>query len=409
MPDNNASMARLQQINQDYRQNHLRGEVDPTVSNQQLNEKAKDLNDSDSDLRKFMRSQGIYEPRDMKYNTAFYRIPRLDPYYMVEGGREYLFFTKPDLNIITTRKDSQNGGAAGELTTNVFNDTNIYGLQVRGGIQGGTSGSSYFVDLMDNGYKNTIADLNYSASTELGFDACPFIRILSNRKSSNMEIPDIVVNELETAQNMYGTRIFYPMSSMKSDEDIDFSIEFEDTQFLEVYQLFKAYDMYRQLKWLGLVTPRPEYIENKILCDHMSIYKFIVDVDGETILYYAKATGVYPKTISRSSFSEFQEKGQLKITVGFKLSGWFEDMEPTILADFNALVSNWIFPGDNNGSRIMTGAKEIPVWNDALGAVDGENIDYFYILHSTPEEARNSKSVINQGYGRYYLVAGKRP
>ena len=57
----------------------------------------------------------------------------------------------------------------------------------------------------------------------------------------------------------------------------------------------------------------------------------------------------------------------------------------------------------------MTGAKEIPVWNDALGAVDGENIDYFYILHSTPEEARNSKSVINQGYGRYYLVAGKRP
>jgi hypothetical protein len=37
----------------------------------------------------------------------------------------------------------------------------------------------------------------------------------------------------------------------------------------------------------------------------MSIYKFLVDTDGETILYYAKATGVYPKSISRYALSKY--------------------------------------------------------------------------------------------------------
>ena len=80
---------------------------------------------------------------------------------------------------------------------------------------------------------------------------------------------------------------------MKSDEDVEFSIEFEDTQFLEVYNLFKAYDLYRQLKWMGLTAPDEKYISAKILHDHMGIFKFLIDTDGETILYWAYATGVY--------------------------------------------------------------------------------------------------------------------
>lgn len=349
-------------------------------------------------LAKQMRSAGIYQPTDMKYNTMFYRTRRIDPHYTIEGATEYLFFTKPDLNLVDS---------SGTLYEYLFDDSNIYGLTTSD-IKGGTANSSYFVDLYRNGYYQTFLDLSYSATTVNGnqSDGCPFVRILSNRKSSNMDIPDISVQELETAQNMYGTRIYYPLSSAKSDEDLEFSIEFEDTQFLEVYHFFKAYDMYRKMKWLGLVAPRKEYINNKILHDHMSIYKFLVDTDGETILYYAKATGVYPKSISRSAFSEFQEKGQLKLTVTFKLSGWFEDMEPLILYDFNQLVSNWK-AGSDVSNAIIGRAKEHPLWDSNIQAVDNDNVEFYYIDKRGPDQIKLSKDPINPGFAEYYLIAGK--
>lgn len=353
---------------------------------------------NDQLLAKQIRSAGIYQPSDMKYNTMFYRTRRIDPHYRIEGATEYLFFTKPDLNLLDS---------SGSLYSYLFEDNNIYGLTTDQ-IRAGTQNSSYFVDLYRNGYSQTFLDLSYSATTcnGLASDGCPFVRILSNRKTSNMDIPDISVQELETAQNMYGTRIYYPLSSAKSDEDLEFSIEFEDTQFLEVYHFFKAYDVYRQLKWLGMVSPKKEYIDQKILHDHMSIYKFLVDIDGETILYYAKATGVYPKSISRSAFSEFQEKGQLKITVTFKLSGWFEDMEPLILYDFNQLVSRWK-TGSDDSRAIYNSAKEHSLWDPNIQAIDNDNVEFFYIDKKEASEVRTSLDAINPGFAQYYLVAGK--
>ena len=343
-----------------------------------------DMANAESLLRRTFRAAGIYNKEDMRYNDTFYRFRRIDPFYMVEGATEYLFFVKPDLNILTS---------GGELVSSSSSGTGIGG----GGssmYESGVASVPYFQELVKAGYKNTVlSDLCYSNST---VDKCPFVRMLSNRKTSNMDIPDIIVDELETAQNMYGTRIFYPKSSLKADEDAEFSIEFEDTQYLEIYNFFKTYDIFRQLKWLGVVSPTITDISNKILYDHMSIYKFLVDTDGETILYYAKATGVYPKSISRSAFSEIQDKGSLKITVSFKLSGWFEDLEPNILVDFNNLISHWI--GSN--------ATESPIWDDEISAVSGENLKYFYISRA-PGYMSDKPGVDSKGYMRYLLKGGR--
>jgi hypothetical protein len=347
------------------------------VGKSEILAKMGDLNSPDY---RHLRANGIYQPHDMQYDTNFYRLRRIDPYFQVEGGTEYLFFTKPDLNLLNS---------GGGLVSSLYKNSSIYGKDV-GSINSGPYTVPYFMDLWMNGYQQTFYDLCRMGNNDV---KCPFIRILSNRKVSNMDVPDIVTNEIETAQNMFGTRIFYPTSSMKSDEDVEFSIEFEDTQYLEIYHLFKAYDMYRQMKYLGLAAPKEDYIRFKILHDHMSIYKFIVDTDGETLLYYAKATGVYPKTISRSAFREIQDKGGLKITVSFKLSGWFEDMEPNIITDFNQLVTYWI-----GGSR-----TEVPLWDKELQAVSGENVRYFYIEwlnHKKYGQVSGKKS-------RYALKAGK--
>lgn len=340
-------------------------------------------------FRRQMRAAGQYLPSELNYNSCFYRVQRLDPYYRIYPGIEYLFFTKPDLNILGPDK---------QLTKHVFQDNSFLGLSDRA-VFGGTEYISYFKMLMQNGYQRTLSDL--CASVHL-FDNCPFIRILSNRKRSNLDLPDITTQELETAQNMFGTKLHYPTTSMKSDEDFEFTIEFEETQYLEIYHLFKAWDMYRQMKYLGLVMPTQEHIFNKILSDHISIYKFIVDEDGEEIIYWAKLTGVYPKSISRSAFSEIKESGGVSINVNFKLSGWIEDMDPYIIEDFNELIRNWI-----SGVNSSFNPKYMPIYDEELQVVSGENIPYFYIeLEPSFVKKVQDGSTNTSGYGRYYLKSG---
>ena len=59
-----------------------------------------DVLSHESEMRRTMRANGIYEPDDLKYWTTFYRLPRIDPFNHVQGAREYVFFTKPDLPIL---------------------------------------------------------------------------------------------------------------------------------------------------------------------------------------------------------------------------------------------------------------------------------------------------------------------
>lgn len=327
---------------------------------EELDQLKSDLN-SDSLLKKTLRANGIFESSDMKYNTEFYPLKRNDPFNRVDGTREIVFFTKPSLPILKNN--------TGELNSE-FAET------------------PYFNNLYLRGYTRTLVDLSYPNGGSGTDPSCPFIHILTNRITASIDIPDIAVDELETAQNMWGTKILYPKSSMSSDEGLDFTCEFEDTKYLEIYHLFKAWDLYRQGKWWGIFSPDSNYILNKILYDQIAVYKFTIANDGETLLHWCKWIGVYPKTISRSSFSEIPSEGPLKITVGFKLSGWFEDMEPNIISDFNQLVIDWA------GSGTISRDQIYDLWSDDIGMVSQNNVMYPFIVKGP----RNS-----DGYIPYYF------
>ena len=329
---------------------------------QEYNTLKEDISNSDSLLRRTLRANGVYELRDMNYNTSFYRFARWDPYHLVEGTKEIVFFTKPDLSIL----------ANGSLNTSK---------------ESNAAEVTLFKSLYDLGYgKTTLTDLCYKNG--IVDKECPFIRILTNRISAPLDVPDIRVDSLETAQNMYGTKLFYPKSSMSSDENIEFSAEFEETNHLEIYYLFKAWDYYRRLCWLGVMRPNINYILNKILCDHIAVYKFILDNDGESILFCCKWTGVYPVSISRNTFGDVPEKGPLKMTVGFKQSGWFEDTDSVVISDFNALVSTWKYS-----------YEAMDIWDPEIQAISGENVSIPYIVQDT--------SVDSDGYTKYLFRWGK--
>ena len=248
------------------------------------------------------------EIKDALYSKT-YRFGLLNPYGAISTSREYLFFTKPDLHIL-------NMDDYGCLA-----DTNLNEALVN---------IPYWKQLW-NTRMNTIKALQLSANP-----SDPFNHLLQNQVSSNLEIPGLSAETIDTPTNMYGVGYSYRGSSEASDDNPEFSLEFKDTRYLDTYMFFKTYEEYETLKHHGVIAPSQYYILNKILHDQFSIYKFIVDEDMETIIYYGKMYGVMPKSLPRDVFSNPNFDTGLSYSIDFK-AAFYEEMRPDILSDFNRL------------------------------------------------------------------------
>ena len=274
----------------------------------------------DSDVKRAIQSHGIYDRIDMKWDKYFSRRGVLDPYNSLMGCKEFVFITKPDLCIFQKTENTY------EVSKAISNN--------------GTVTNAFFEDAVTR-YRNVALQLQYSKSRNDG----PFMNILTNALTSSLDIPGISANTIETAANIMGTKIVYRGTSYKSDEDLSFSLEFEENKYLDIYMLFKIYDEYEKMKWDGRLNLSADgcdtwinYILNRVLHDQMTIYKFIVAEDGYRILYWARLTGCFPTSVPRDAFSDVSlDSGQQKMVVQW--TGHFvRDMDPIILLQFNQLV-----------------------------------------------------------------------
>lgn len=288
---------------------------------------------SDQLFIKLLNSAGIYDRRQIEWYDKFNRYGCLDPYNNVQNTREYIFFTKPDLHIFE-------GSTPNTLNSELSNNP-------------------IFSDAMMR-YHDVLKQLQYSVNNP----KFAFVNLLSNSVKSTLDLPGISTNDVQTSENIYGTFMTYRRSSLTSDEQHEFSLEFEDTKYLEVYMWFRLYDEYCKLKDLGMVSPPNEnYIVNKILHDQMSVFKFIVGDDGETLIYWSKLWGVYPKNVPREAFSDLSGNNGLRFSISFK-SQFVDDMDPTILGDLNAITL------DNNQMPVQTDI--LPLYDKEIHAVSGE-------------------------------------
>ena len=276
-----------------------------------------------SEFKDVIAANAIMPREGIERYDKFKRIPNLDPYNTITTTKEYIFFTKPDLHIF---------------------DGTVLNPQL--------SQVPLFVEASKpNRYGDVLRQLQISSYSSSGKPKSPFMNLLSNAVTSSLDIPGIDAEDIATAANINGTKMTYRLTSYTSDNDYSFGLEFEDTKYLEVYMLFKLFDEYERLKHQGRVSPDQKYIINKILHDQISIYKFIVDSDGESIIFFAKMYGCYPKDVPRDSFSTMDSGGGLKFTVNWKCQ-FVEDMDPLILSDFNHLVSPY-----------MSGRSRLPLYN----------------------------------------------
>lgn len=304
---------------------------------------------TDDLMKKLLESSGIYDRQNISWYNKISRFGSIDPYNRLYSTREYVWFTKPDLHLFENR------------SSNILNPEleNIP-----------------FFQLAFKRYRKVMMQLQQN----IDGDNSQFMNLLFNARSSNLDLPEIDVdNGLETSANVHGTKLMYRKSSYSSDGSYDFTVEFEDSRYLEVYMLFKIYDEYEKLKTYGLVTPPSvDYTDSKILHDQFSIFKFIVnDVDPQSVLFYTKFTGVFPKSVPRQVFSELPEQGQLKFTIQFHTQ-FVEDTDPIIVDEFNDLNKNF--------------GTEVPLYDKDLHGIDGTWVKAAKIV--SPE--KNNKRGIPQ-------------
>ena len=277
----------------------------------------------------------LFGPNEIDLYGHRYRFGLMNPYDTISTMREYLFFTKPDLHIVQMSDD---GIIEGEML-----NERLEGI------------ASW--EMLLESKKITLAQLQDSYGQQLTPDR--FNNILGNSCISNLEVPSLTSTMVDTPVNSFGVGYSYRGSSEDSDDGPEFSLEFRDTNRLEVYEFFKYYEKYETLKSHGLVAPCKYYTLNREIHDAFSIYKFLVGEDMETIIYYGKMFGVTPTTLPRDAFNTTQLDNGFTFSINFK-AAFYDELETYILNDFNDLSYNYYY-------RLP---YEVPVYNTTLGHVD---------------------------------------
>ena len=256
---------------------------------------------------------GLPRRENIDWCNKLYRFGLINPYDAMQNGREYLFFIKPDLFIVHPNSNT--------LQTNL-------------------QASPFFTELKDK-WPHVIKQLQYQADP----DRCPFSLLLTNAVVSHLDLPSLSATTISTPTNNFGTNYDYRGTSEASDDNFTFSLEFEDTKYLDVYMYFRAYEEYQTLKAQGRIDLKENetyksYITNRILHDQIGIYKFIVGEDMETILHYAYYCGVIWTSLPRDSFNSPEFDDGIRYAIDGK-AAFVEDMNPLILHDFNNLVASY--------------------------------------------------------------------
>lgn len=309
-----------------------------------------------SSFHTIMRDNLIYNRSEIEWYEKFNRFGCMDPYNNLAQTKEYLFFVKPDCHIFTP------------------NTTNL---------QPALANDGFFVDLA-NRYPHVVQSLQKSAGpTNTKIYKNPFMAVLSNSVKSTMNFNSLTAEEMDNATNMYGTYIPYRKDAWKGDENIDFSLEFEDTRYLEIYMLISAYERYQRYKTVGLIYPPNidsatenndganfnRYIRYKELHDVFGIYRFIVAEDYQEIVYWAYICGAYFNSVPRDAFNDLKNGESLQYSVDFK-AFCVQELDPVTLINFNNLISSKYTIKDHT---------ELPIYNESTDRIVGNWAAFPYI------------------------------
>ena len=223
----------------------------------------------------------------------------------------YVFFTRPDLNILTYGADKPSEFAVN--TANVGSDP------------------KYAYVFHNN--QNTLRSL-----VSNGNPYHKFLILLSNEAKS-FEVADTVIKTVEHGETFNGNKVIYGRTDHDSNAAGEFDIRYVDSVNLDIFKLHLIWVDYINKVSRGVFSPKSEYIKQRILDYACSCYYFLCGPDGNTILYWQKLTGVFPVNTGENAFSwdsgTLLAKPEINIKYMYSMRSV---MDIAHLSEFNALT-----------------------------------------------------------------------
>jgi hypothetical protein len=213
----------------------------------------------------------------------------------------YVFFTRPDINILENENT---------LIKQLANDPTFYYLF--------------------RNSKNVLLSLTneFSGTHDL-------LPLLSNA-SQSFDVTDEFIKTMEHGETLTGYKMQYGKHNIESKTAGTFNINYEDNKELLIYKIHKAWVEYISRVYRGELVPKQRYLQNKEIDYACSVYYIVCGPDGETILFWSKYYGVFPTSIP-SSTTSFTKGSMVRLpeySINYAYS-MREDYNPFILIEFN--------------------------------------------------------------------------
>jgi len=241
--------------------------------------------------------------------SKFNRFDLPESSLFMNGLRGYIFFTRPDLNIIANN---------GVLNRAFENDAGYRELYKNG----------TYIDKM----------LISSLQQDTDFNS-PYLPVLTNQvKGYNPE--DQTLDSVEKGDTHHGSKLKYGKHSIHSRTAGSFSLAIEETTYLSVYKLISIWTDYIEKIFLGDTDPKDIYIKNAILDYAVSMFYVATKLDIAEIVYWEKLAGVFPNSRPDSAFAT--TKGQItppeySLQFQYSLKSKSSVLDPHVLSEINTL------------------------------------------------------------------------
>ena len=245
----------------------------------------------------------INVPSHYKYVQDINRFKLKYPDHNIERSVGYLFFTKPDLNILDD---------SGEVLDQA---AGLYSIR----------------DMLRS------KDIALVQSLKSNYGP-KFINLLASY-AENLDLPDQQMKPRESAETSSRWKIMYGFRTSESKAANTFSITYTDDRNLSVYKTHKVWVDYIDAVSVRCdISPKREYVLKRILDYAVSVYYILVSEDGKSVLYFGKFVGVFPLNTSDSAFSWSKgDEGKVRsYQIQYQYS-FFLPMNPLLIKEFNDL------------------------------------------------------------------------
>lgn len=173
----------------------------------------------------------------------------------------------------------------------------------------------------------------------------PFFIPLCNGLKGVSGWPDLNLETETYNEDFHSGDFTYAKGSDLNNRTTELSLEFRDIQGSIVLAIFHYWCLYIALQAKGVLMAYPDDIYQQRLNYTVSIYRFVTDVSRRHILWWAKATGCFPKSAPVGAlFNLNRDEVTLSSAMNFSIPFTVNDVkyqDPGILSDFNLLVKRY--------------------------------------------------------------------